>query len=84
MKQPILYCVFNRLDVIKETFIPIIQYKPDKLYIASDGARDNVTGEKELIEKIRKYLLDNINWNCEVHTLFQKTNFTHMLPVFRF
>lgn len=74
MKQPILYCVFNRLDVIKETFIPIIQYKPGKLYIASDGARDNVTGEKELIEKIRKYLLDNINWNCEVHTLFQKTN----------
>ena len=74
MKQPILYCVFNRFETIKQTFKPIIEYQPSKLYIASDGARENVSGEKELIKEIRNFLLLSVYWDCEVHTLFQDNN----------
>lgn len=73
-KAPILYCIFNRLDVVKETFKPIAQYKPEKLYIASDGHRKNVVNEKEQVDSVRNYVLSNINWECDVKTLFRDEN----------
>ena len=75
MKAAVLYCIFNRLDVVKQTFEPIREYKPPKLYIAADGARNDRAGEDELVNSVRKYVLDNIDWDCEVKTLFRDSNF---------
>jgi len=47
--------------------------KPKRLYIAADGARENKSGEKELCEQTRK-IVQNVDWDCEVKTLFQKEN----------
>lgn len=74
METLILYCIFNRPDVVEQTFVPIKEAKPKKLYIASDGARENREDEDKIVEQTRKYVLDNIDWNCEVHTLFQDKN----------
>lgn len=74
MKTPVLYCIFNRLDVVKKTFEPIRAARPERLYIAADGPRLDKPGEKELTEKVRKYILDNVDWDCEVKTLYRDKN----------
>ena len=71
---PILFVIFNRSEIARISFESIRQRKPQKLYIACDGARSNKCGEAELVEKTRKTILDAIDWDCEVKTLFQKEN----------
>ena len=72
MNKAVLFIIFNRLSTTKRVFNEIRKAKPPRLYIASDGPRNTIQGEDKIIEKIRKYIIDNINWDCEVKTLFRK------------
>ena len=74
LKASVLFLVFNRLSTTIQTFGEIKKAKPPRLYIASDGARDAVKGEFEKVKEIRDYLISNIDWNCEVKTLFRDNN----------
>jgi hypothetical protein len=74
LRKPVLFIVFNRLDTTKKVFEEIRKSKPPKLYLASDGARKECVGENETVNNIRKYLLKNIDWECDVKTLFRKSN----------
>jgi hypothetical protein len=74
LKQSILFLIFNRYDTANKVFAKIKEAKPYRLYIASDGARTGITGEKALVDKIRSYILDNIDWECKISTLFRNTN----------
>lgn len=71
---PILFVIFNRPEIARKSFESIRQRKPQKLYIACDGARSNKLGEAAIVDKTRKTILDAIDWDCEVKTLFQKEN----------
>lgn len=71
---PILFLIFNRLDTTKQVFERIRKTAPAKLYIASDGPRDNREGEEEKVNVVRDYVLKSIDWNCEVKTLFREKN----------
>ena len=71
---PILFIIFRRKDIALQSFERIKQVKPSKLYIACDGARENVEGEAELVKATRNSILQQIDWECEVKTLFQKKN----------
>ena len=74
MKVPVLYLIFKRREQTLQSFAPIKAYKPSKLYIAADGPRENVQGEEEECEATRKGVLDLIDWDCEVKTLFRNKN----------
>lgn len=74
LRVPILFLVFNRFDTTKKVFEEIKRVKPKKLFISSDGPREDKRKEKEAVEIIRKYLLDKIDWNCKVKTLFRNKN----------
>ncbi|GHT86478.1 hypothetical protein FACS1894137_12140 [Spirochaetia bacterium] len=71
---PVLFLVFNRLDTTKQVFEAIRKAVPPRLYVASDGPRDNRDGEKEKVEEVRDYVLKSIDWDCEVKTLFREKN----------
>lgn len=77
-QQPIdtavLFLVFNRLDTTKQVFDAIREAKPPRLYIAADGAREARAGEEEKVKAVRDYILSNINWECDIKTLFRGTN----------
>lgn len=73
-KVPILFLIFNRLESTKKVFNQIKLYQPDYLYISSDGPRNNVEGENAKCEEVRDFILNNIDWDCEVFTLFRDTN----------
>ncbi len=71
---PILFLVFNRIETTQVVFERIKSVKPKYLYIASDGARKFVEGEDLLVENVRKFVLENIDWDCEIKTLFRNNN----------
>lgn len=74
LNTAVLFLVFNRFELTAKVFKTIQKARPPRLYIASDGFRENVVGEKENVDNIRKFLIENINWDCEVFTLFREKN----------
>lgn len=73
-KVPVLLLTFNRLNTTQQVFKQVAQYRPSKLYLASDGPRTHVQGEKDKVDQIRHFLTENIDWECEVKTLFRPAN----------
>jgi hypothetical protein len=74
LDTPILFLTFNRFDTTKIVFDKIREQQPSKLYIASDGPRLNKPVEIEIVQQIRKYIIDQIDWECDVKTLFRESN----------
>lgn len=71
---PILFLVFNRLDTTREVFQTIRQAKPAKLYVGCDGPRKSKEGESKKVADVRDFILSNVDWGCEVKTLFRDEN----------
>ena len=74
LKTALLLLVFNRLETTKQVFEKIRQAKPPRLYLAADGPREAQKGDTEKVRAVREYLLNNIDWDCEVKTLFRDMN----------
>ncbi|WP_373032040.1 glycosyltransferase family 2 protein [Sulfurovum sp.] len=74
LNTPVLFLVFNRLDTTKQVFEEIKEAKPPRLYIAADGAREFKVGEGDKVRSVRDYIMSNIDWECEVKTLFREKN----------
>jgi len=74
LDTPVLFLVFNRIDTVKQVFASIRQARPPRLYIASDGARESVTGEQKKVDSVRDYIASNIDWECDVKTLYRNNN----------
>jgi hypothetical protein len=73
LETPILFLVFNRPDTTKQVFESIRKVKPKQLFIAADGPRKERLGEFEKCEQV-KSIVKNVDWNCEVNTLFRLEN----------
>jgi hypothetical protein len=74
LKTPILFLIFKRPDVTMQVLSAIRRLQPSKLYVASDAARPDRSGEDEKVLQTRKLVLEGIDWPCEVETLFRETN----------
>jgi hypothetical protein len=72
-KTPVLFLVFNRPDETEKVFEVIRSIAPKRLYIAADGPRYDRKGEPELCKRVREIVTD-IDWECEVKTLFREKN----------
>lgn len=70
---PILFIIFNRLDTTEKVFEQIRKQKPKYLYIAADGPRKNRPDDIENCKKTRA-IIDKIDWDCELKTLFREEN----------
>ena len=81
LKTSVLFIVFNRFETTKQVFMSIKKARPPKLYIASDGPRDLVEGEIEKVNYIRNFINSNIDWDCEVKTLYRDQNLGCKLAV---
>jgi len=74
LNTAVLFLVFNRLETTRQVFDKIKQAKPPKLYIAADGARSEKEGEANKVKSVRDYITKNIDWDCNVRTLFRDKN----------
>lgn len=73
LTTPILFLIFNRPDTTKRVFEVISQTRPKQLFVAGDGPRADRPGEEEKCEKVRQ-IATNVDWDCEVKTLFREKN----------
>lgn len=71
---PVLTMCFTRIDTMKQVFNQIKKIQPKTLYIAADGPRIDYPDDKEKCEILRKWIIDSIDWDCKVHTLFREKN----------
>ena len=65
MKIPVALIIFNRPDNTKKLYESLRIYKPDKLFIISDGPRKNYENDRERVIQSRK-IFEKIDWKCEV------------------
>ena len=65
--------IYNRPDLTRLVFEKIKLVKPSNLYIAADGPKIDDLVDKDLCDKSRM-IVNNITWDCDVETLFRKTN----------
>ena len=72
MQTPVLFLVFNRPQTTEKVFEAIRRAAPKKLYVAADAPREG-RNEEQLCAQVRA-MATNVDWDCEVKTLFQTTN----------
>ena len=77
---PVLFLIFNRPDTTKQVFSAIQKARPPRLYVAGDGPRPEQSNEAEICEIVRS-IATNVDWDCEVKTLFRDHNFGCRLAV---
>jgi hypothetical protein len=73
LDTPVLFLIFNRPIPTEKVFQKIKKVKPTRLYISADGPRKNYPDDEHNCAQARK-ILDAIDWNCEVQTLFRENN----------
>lgn len=71
---PVLFIIFNRPDTTARVFEAIAKAKPRRLFIAADGPRPDKAGEAEKCKIVRE-IVQRVDWECEVKTLFREENF---------
>jgi hypothetical protein len=74
LNTAVLFLVFNRPDTTKQVFEAIRKAKPPRLYVAADSAREAKESEGQKVKEVREYIISNIDWDCEVKTLFREQN----------
>jgi hypothetical protein len=70
---PILLIIFNRPEPTFRVFERIRQIRPKYLFIAADGPRPDRAGEEAACVRARS-ILQQVDWPCEVKTLFREQN----------
>lgn len=73
VRSAVLFIIFNRPDTTTKVFDRIRAARPAKLYIAADGPRAGRPEEKALCKQARE-ITTQIDWDCELKTLFRDTN----------
>lgn len=70
---PVLFIIFNRPDTTQKVFSAIRDVRPKHLFIAADGPRVEKEGDEEKCI-ITRDVIKQIDWNCEIKTLFREEN----------
>ena len=61
LKVPILFLVFNRPESTNQVFEKIREAKPSRLYVAGDGARNTISNEQDIVQKVRE-IATKVDW----------------------
>lgn len=70
---PVLLIIFNRPHTTKLIFDAVKKVRPKSLYICADGPRPTVASDLHKCNDARA-IIDYIDWDCELKTLFQDNN----------
>ena len=68
----VLIIGYKRANEIKKVIKNVSNFRPKKLYLAMDGAKD--LKDDLLCINARKEALKSINWDCEIQTNFSEDN----------
>lgn len=72
MDISVLILFFNRPDSLRKVFEAVREAQPARLFLYQDGPR----GERDMAGiKACREVVENIDWPCEVHRLYQEKNY---------
>lgn len=80
-KSPVLLIAFNRPDTTQKVFNSIKAYQPKKLYVAIDGPRHGVQGERDRCKAVLD-ITSNVDWDCDSQYLVREKNLGCQLGVY--
>ena len=69
----VLLVFFTRPEQFQEVFNQVKIARPSKLFLYQDGPRENCKDDIANIKKCRA-IAEDIDWECEVHRLYQEKN----------
>ncbi len=72
--MPILIIAFNRPELLIKLLKSLENLKPDKLYFACDGPRENNMMDQEKCESIKQIINTYIKWDCMIYKKIQSKN----------
>ncbi|MFL0206167.1 nucleotide-diphospho-sugar transferase [Aquirufa sp. 2-AUSEE-184A6] len=72
MKSPVLLITFNRTYETLKVLERIQKYAPSRVYIFSDGYRNDV--EKKVVLELRSLIISKVNWECDLFFKFSDVN----------
>ncbi len=72
MKKAVLLIFWNRPDYTEKVFSEIKRARPPRIYLSSDGPRN--PNEASIVRELREWVLNHIDWPCEVKTRFLDEN----------
>lgn len=70
---PVAVIVFNRVGLAEKMIRRLEEIKPQTLFVISDGARKDVSGEREKVGQVRR-LFEKMSWSCNVQREFADEN----------
>lgn len=70
----VLLLFFTRTEITCRTFEQIRKARPSRLYLYQDGPRVGHLDDKKNINACRNAIESAIDWDCEVHKLYQTDN----------
>jgi len=73
METPLLFLVFNRPEITRQTFARIRNVQPRHLFIAGDGPRPQVSADGARCQQVRD-IVGNVDWKCSVQYLLREKN----------
>ncbi len=73
VEEPVLIMAFNRPDHLRRLIDRLREVRPHKIFVAIDGARAHVGGERERVQQCRD-LIETIDWSCSLEKLYQEEN----------
>jgi hypothetical protein len=75
-KTPILLIAWRRPEHLKKIISSLRKIKPNVVYVAVDGIRDgdDYFLERENIKLTRELVFSEIDWDCQIYTLFREQN----------
>ena len=71
---PILIIAFNRPNHLRQLIESLKQINPVDLYIFCDGPRDWVQDDLQKCLEVKKIIIQNIDWDCNLKTNFSNKN----------
>lgn len=74
LTAPVLIIAFNRPDLTRLVFDEVRKAKPPHLFLAVNAPRNP---EEEILGRQIKSLLDLVDWDCQIHTLYPEKNTGH-------
>jgi len=80
-KTPILLVLYNRVEDTHNLFQIIRKIKPEKLYVAADGANRNIPIDYQMCLKTRSVIMPE--WKCETKFLFHDEHIGKSKNVFQ-
>ncbi len=69
----VLLVFFTRHEQFRQVFAQVKRARPRELFLYQDGPRKDHPEDEENIRKCRD-IAEDIDWDCQVHRLYQETN----------